>query len=333
MAEDYYKTLGVSRGASQADIQKAYRDLARKYHPDMNPDDKSAKEKFQKVQSAFDVLSNPEKRELYDRYGSSFETMGAGPGAGGPGGPGGFGGFGGGPGAGPEGFQFDEVDLGDFFRGRAGGTRGGGGGFADFFTQFTGGGAAGPRAARSTPRRGADLAHELQIPFNTAVTGGQVEIAVQRASGKSERITVKIPPGVDDGKKIRVRGQGEPGARGGPPGDILITVRVAPHPHFQRRGKNLLVRVPLTVAEAALGAKVDVPTPGGTVTLTIPPATSSGTKLRVKGQGVPQRDGPPGDLLAEAQIVLPGKLTEEDKSALVEMGKRYTEDPRAGLRW
>jgi len=336
MAEDYYKTLGVSRGASQAEIQKAYRDLARKYHPDMNPDDKSAKEKFQQVQQAFDVLSDSEKRELYDRYGSSFEQMGAGGPGGGPGaGPGGFGGFGaGGPGGG---FQFEDVDLGDFFRGRTGGAAAGQagagpsvGGFGDFFSQFTGGG---PRAGRSAPRRGADLTHELQIPFTTAVSGGQVEIAVQRGSGRTERINVKIPPGVDDGKKIRVRGQGEPGTRGGPAGDILITVRVAQHPYFQRRGKNLIVRVPVTLGEAAAGGKVDVPTPGGTVTLTVPPGTSSGTKLRVKGQGVPQRNGPAGDLLAEIQIVLPEKLTNADRQTLQAMAERYTKDPRAELRW
>jgi DnaJ-class molecular chaperone len=357
MAEDYYKTLGISRNASQADIQKAYRDLARKYHPDMNPDDKSAKQKFHQVQKAFDVLSDSEKRELYDRYGSSFEQMGGGgPGAGPGAGPGGFGGFsgfgGGGPGAGGPGaggpgggFHFEDVDLGDFFRGRAGqagaGAAPGTGGFGDFFSQFTGGGTRTGRTGRSAPRRGADLSHELQIPFTTAVSGGQVEIAVQRGSGRSpaagsgqtERINVKIPPGVEDGKKIRVRGQGEPGTRGGPPGDILITVRVAPHSHFQRRGKNLLVRVPVTLAEAAAGGKVDVPTPGGTVTLTIPPGTSSGTKLRIKGQGVPQRNGPTGDLLAEVQIVLPERLTDADRQALQAMADRYTKDPRADLRW
>lgn len=331
MAEDYYKTLGVRRDASQADIEKAYRDLARKYHPDLNPDDKKAKEKFQKVQAAFDVLSNSQKREMYDRYGSSFETMGAG-GAGNPftGAWGGGPGFGGAPGGG---FRFEEVDLGDLF-GRGVGEgyqQQGPGGFGDFFRQFR---RASQRSGKGTaPRRGADLRHEIQIPFNTAVAGGQVEIALQRQSGKTERINVKIPPGIEDGKKIRVRGQGDSGPGGGPPGDILITVRVAPHPHFSRSGNNLLVRVPVTLAEAALGAKVDVPTPKGTVTLTVPPGSSSGTKLRVKGHGVPRREGSAGDLLAELLIVLPKKLDPAEQEQIRALDQRQPLSPRDGLRW
>ncbi len=330
MAEDHYKTLGVRRDASQADIDKAYRELARKYHPDLNPDDKTAKEKFQKVQAAFDVLSNSEKREMYDRYGSSFETMEAG-GAGGPysGAWGGGPGFGGAPGAG---FHFEEVDLGDLFgRGVGGGRQQAPGGFGDFFQQFR-------RASRrpgkgAAPRQGGDIRHEIQIPFSTAVAGGQVEIALARQSGKTERINVKIPPGIEEGKKIRVRGQGERGPGGGPPGDILITVRVAPHPHFSRRGNHLVVRVPVTLAEAALGAKVDVPTPNGTVTLTVPPGSSSGTKLRVKGHGVPRRDGSAGDLLAELLIMLPKKLDPSDQEQIRALDERHPLRPRDGLRW
>ncbi len=326
MAEDHYNTLGLQRDASQADIEKAYRDLARKYHPDLNPDDKKAKEKFQKVQAAFDVLSNSEKREMYDRYGSSFESMGAG----GPhsgawqGGPG----FGGGAG----GFRFDEVDLGDLLgRGFAQGQQQAPGGFGDFFRQFR---RESQRTGKgTTPRHGTDIRHEIQIPFNTAVVGGQIEIALARQSGKTERINVKIPPGIEDGKKIRVRGQGEAGPAGGPPGDILITVRVAPHPHFTRHGNNLTVRVPVTLAEAALGAKIDVPSPQGTVTLTVPPGTSSGTKLRVKGHGVPGRDGTAGDLLAELSIVLPKKLDPAEQEQIRAIDQRQPLRPRDGLRW
>ena len=329
MAEDYYKTLGVRHDASQADIEKAYRDLARKYHPDLNPDDKTAKEKFQKVQAAFDVLSNSEKREMYDRYGSSFETMGRGSGPysgawqGGPG-------FGG---TGAEGFRFDEVDLGDLF------GRGFGqgyqqqtpGGFGDFFRQFR---RASQRSGKgTTPRHGNDIRHEIQIPFGTAVTGGQVEITLARQAGKTDRINVKIPAGIEDGKRIRVRGQGEPNPAGGAPGDILITVRVAPHPHFTRHDHNLIVRVPVTLAEAALGAKIDVPSPQGTVTLTVPPGTSSGTKLRVKGHGVPRRDGPAGDLLAELAIVLPKKLTDAEQEQVRLLDQNHPLKPRDGLRW
>ncbi len=327
MAKDHYNTLGVRRDASQADIEKAYRDLARKYHPDLNPDDKKAKEKFQKVQAAFDVLSNSEKREMYDRYGSSFESMGAGSPYSGVGqGRPGFGSDAGG------GFRFDEVDLGDLFgRGFAQGQQQAPGGFGDFFQQFR---RESQRTGKGTaPRHGADIRHEIQIPFGTAVAGGQIEIALARQSGKTERINVKIPPGIEDGKKIRVRGQGEVGPAGGPPGDILITVRVAPHAHFTRHGNNLTVRVPVTLTEAALGAKIDVPSPLGTVTLTVPPGTSSGTKLRVKGHGVPRRDGTAGDLLAELSIVLPKKLDPAEQEQIRAIDQRQPLRPRDGLRW
>ncbi len=321
MAEDYYKTLGVRRDASQAEIQKAYRELARKYHPDMNPDDKTAKAKFQQVQKAFDVLNDSEKREMYDRYGSSFETMGAG-------GPRGGAAWGAGPGgAGAEAFDFSQ-----FFGERFGEQPAGG--FGDIFSQFRR--AAGSRArksATSPPRRGADLHHELQIPLATSITGGEVQLTLRRGSGKTETITVKIPAGIEGGKKIRLRGQGEPGPRGGTPGDILITIRVAPHPCFQRRGNHLHVQVPVTLAEAALGAKVDLPTPRGIVSLRVPPGSSSGTKLRLKGRGVTPNSGPPGDLLAEIQIVLPKELGEADRQMIEEFGRRHPQDPRAELRW
>ncbi len=224
MAEDYYSVLGVPKNASQADIQKAYRDLARKYHPDMNPGDKTAKKKFQKVQAAFDVLNNPEKREMYDRYGSSFETRGMGgeppgtqswgwsPGAGGAG-----------PGSGE--FRAEDVDLSQFLGERFG--QEGPAGFGDLFGQFRraagkyrkapgGGGAAGQRSG--------DLVQEIQIPFATSITGGEVQLTVDRPSGKTETLAVKIPAGIEDGKKIRIRGHGQPAMRGGTPGDILLTV-------------------------------------------------------------------------------------------------------------
>jgi curved DNA-binding protein len=325
MAEDYYKILGVRRDASQAEIQKAYRELARKYHPDMNPNDKSAKAKFQQVQKAFDVLGDAEKREMYDRYGSSFETMGAG----GPrGGPTWRGGPGSGPGGvGPEGFDFSQ-----FFGERFGEAPAAG--FGDIFSQFRRAAGRRPGKTATTARnRGADIHHELQIPFQTSITGGEVQLTVRRASGKTETIAVKIPAGIEDGKKIRVRGQGEPAPQGGTPGDILITIRVAAHPHFQRRGNHLHVKVPVTLAEAALGAKVDVPTPRGTVSLSIPAGSSSGKKLRVKGHGAAPKNGPPGDLLAEIQIVLPQQIGDADRQMLEEFGHRHPQNPRANLRW
>ncbi len=325
MAEDYYKILRVSRGASQADIQKAYRDLARKYHPDMNPKDKTAKKKFQQIQAAFDVLGDSEKREMYDRYGSSFETMGTG----GPQGGRTWGGSG--YGGRPGGFNPEEVDFSQFFGERFGEEPAGG--FADLFSHFSRAAGGSQRTAASPGRRGTDVTHKLQIPFNTAICGGEVEITLHRRSGKTETIKVKIPAGIEDDKKIRVRGQGEPGPRGGKPGDILLTIRVVPHPFFQRRGSHLHVKVPVTLAEAALGAKVDVPTPTGIVSLSIPAGTSSGTKLRVKGHGVAPKSGTPGDLLAEIQIVLPKELSDEDREQIQQIDRHYTQAPRKTLWW
>ncbi len=316
MEEDFYKILGVSRNASAKEIQKAYRDLARKYHPDMNPDDKSAKEKFQRVQRAFDVLNNAEKRELYDRYGSSFESMGGG-------GPGGFHGFGG-----PGGFQ--EVDFSQLFGQRGGDPSGAFGGFEDILRQFSGG-QAGPRKRRA--RRGRDLQHQLTVPFHTAVMGGEARLNVNRRGGKTETIAVKIPAGIEDGRKIRIRGQGEPGQTGGDAGDILITVSVAPHPHFRRRGLNLEVTLPVTLAEAALGATVDVPTPQGTIALKIPAGTSGGKRFRIKSHGVKNAAGEQGDLFAEIRIVLPPTMDDESKRLIDKFQQRNPLNPRTDLSW
>ena len=325
MAEDYYKILGVSRDASQEEIEKAYRKLARKYHPDMNPDDQTAKKKFQQVQAAFDMLSDPQKREMYDRYGSSFETMGAG-------GPRGEPTWHAGPGFN---FSFEDLDFGQFFGDRFGAEAGvgpGGVGPGGVFGQF---GRGGPRARKRSAgsRRGTDLHAEVEIPFATSINGGEVQLDVQHPSGKGSEIAVKIPPGIEDGKKIRLRGQGEPAPGGGAPGDLLLTVRVAPHPCFQRRANHLHVKLPVTLSEAALGAKVDVPTPRGTVALRIPPGTSSGAKLRIRGHGVASANGPAGDLFAEVQIVLPDTLDEASQKAIRQLDDRYSHDPRANLRW
>ncbi len=321
MADDYYATLGVARGASADDINKAYRQLARKYHPDLNPDDPKAKEKFQEVQTAFDVLNDPKKREMYDRYGAAYESMG-----GGRGGPRPWPSAGGSGAGGPEGVEINFEDL------FGGGASGGGGGFADLFRQFGQRGRGAGRRA-NVPTRGADLEHELTVPFASAVLGGEAQIAVQRAGGAVETIRVKIPAGIDDGKKIRLRGQGEPSPGGGPDGDIIIKVRVAPHPHFRRTGKRLDVTAPITLREALRGAKIDLPTPHGVITLTVPPGSSSGTKLRVKGHGVKAGDGPPGDLFAELQIVLPRNLSDADREQLATFAEKYADAPRADLQW
>jgi DnaJ-class molecular chaperone len=318
MATDHYAALGVPRTASQEEVQKAYRKMARKYHPDMNPDDASAKKKFQEVQAAYEVLSDPEKRKRYDQFGADFESFG---GAGG-----------GGPrtwryttSSGPQTYPFD---LNDLFGG--GGPEMEGGGFADIFKQFSRG--RGPRR-EARPARGADLRHELTVPFNTAVVGGEAALTIRRGSGNVETIRVKIPAGIEDGKKIRLRGQGEPGMGDAPAGDILLTIHVSPHPYFRRTGNRLDVRVPVTLAEAAEGAKIDVPTPQGTITLTVPPNTSSGRRLRIKGHGIRAANEPPGDLFAEIQIVLPENLSAEERRQLADISNRYPQSPRAELRW
>lgn len=322
MAKNPYETLGVKRDASEDDIQKAYRKLARKYHPDMNPDDASAKSKFQEVQNAFEILSDAEKRKRFDQFGTTDPHFGPGPGGGAPGGARWTYSTGG-----PQGSPFD---LNDLFGG--GEEEHGAGGFADLFKQFRRGAPSGGRRAASAAR-GGDLRHEMTIPFATAIKGGEVAVSVQRADGDLETITIKIPAGIGDGKRIRVRGQGEPGAGGAPPGDILVTIHVSPHPFFRRTDNRLDVRVPVTLAEAVQGAKIDVPTPWGTITLSIPPGTSSGKRLRVKGHGVRPKNGEPGDLFAEIQIVLPAELTEEERKTLADISARHPQHPRTELRW
>ncbi|HTQ38871.1 MAG TPA: J domain-containing protein [Pirellulales bacterium] len=330
MADDYYQTLGVAKNASQADIQKAYRALARKHHPDLNPDDKTAKEKFQKVQAAFDVLNDTNKRELYDRYGSAFEQAGAA-----------------GPGARPRGQQswhaqempggyeqIDLGDLGDIFGQRFGGEGGGGNPFADLLGGFGRKHAGGKgRRGKAPEQPGSDVASEIEIPFQTAIQGGKVEVGVQRAGGKIDHIEVKIPAGIHGGAKIRLRGQGGPGQGNAAAGDLLLTVHVAAHPHFQRRGNDLIVRVPVTLAEAVAGAKVDVPSPHGTISLRIPPRTSSGARLRIRGHGVKLKNGATGDLYAEVQIVLPPLIDDAAAEVIRKLDEEHPSNPRHDLRW
>jgi len=311
MADDHYETLGVPRTASAEEIRKAYRELARKYHPDLHPDDESAKEKFKKVQTAFDVLNDQSKREMYDRYGSSFEGVGAG-------GQGGWsgGGFPGGGGA--------EIDLESLF---------GGGGFGDLF----GGGATRARGRRRQARAaGEDLTARLSIPFTRAIDGGKADMRLDRG-GKSETISVTIPQGLPDGARMRLRGQGLPGTGGGPAGDLLLEVHVEPHPVYRRSGDTLEITLPVTIAEAIQGAKVDVPTPWGTIALKVPPGTSGGKKLRAAGMGVRHANGSKGDLVAEVQIVLPAAADAPARDALlaaaVAAEQAGAPGPRSALRW
>jgi DnaJ-class molecular chaperone len=324
METDYYKVLGVQRDASQAEIQQAYRSLAKKYHPDVNPNDKSAARKFQEVQTAFDVLNDPKKRELYDRYGSAFDYAGqAGPTAGGAGGD-------------LYGQGSEDIDLSQFFGERFGGDPRFGG-FTDVFEQLRRANEGSRRRTRTHGFAGApaggDLHHTIEIPFRSAVTGDAVEISLRRASGKTETLKVKIPAGIDDDKKIRLRGQGEQDPFTGTQGDLLITVKVAAHPFFTRSGNDLFVKVPVSIGEAALGAKVDVPAPGGTVSVRVPAGSTSGTKLRVRGQGVAPAGQPPGDLYAELVVVLPKEMDEPSRNLLRDFEERNKFNPRSELRW
>lgn len=317
MAEDYYQTLGVPRTASAEDIRKAYRELARKYHPDLHPDDEAAKEKFKQVQTAFDVLNDQSKREMYDRYGSSFEGVGGGgPGGGWGGGRGPFpgGGF---PGGG-------EIDLESLF---------GGGGFGDIF----GRGGTKARGRRRPPQApGEDVTARIDIPFTLAIDGGKTDVRIDR-DGKTETISVTIPQGLPDGARMRLRGQGLPGTGGGPAGDLLLEVKVEPHPVFRRDGDTLELTLPVTVAEAIVGAKVDVPTPWGTISLKVPAKTSGGRKLRAAGMGVRHANGAKGDLIAEVQIVLPEQADAAALDRLLEAAKATEAaggpGPRGQLRW
>jgi DnaJ-class molecular chaperone len=316
MADDYYKTLGVARGASQSEIDKAYAKLARKYHPDVNPDDKTAKSKFQQIQTAYDVLKDSQKRQMYDRLGEGYEAASAG------GGPRGGGGPSWGGNINPE-----DIDLSQLFGG------GGGGGFGDLFGQFRRARGGGAKRGRPAETAGQDVEAEVEIPFNLAISGGETQLTLRRPDGQTETLTVTIPAGIEDGKKLRLRGRGEALENGGPRGNLLVTVRVAPHPSFSRRGKHLYVRVPVSLLEAAAGAKVDVPTPQGTVTLRVPPNTSSGTKLRIKGHGVVVGDGPRGDLFAEIQIVLPAEVDAASLDEIKQLDARWQLQPRHDLRW
>jgi len=324
MADDYYKVLGVSRTASAEEIQKSYRKLAAKCHPDMNPDDVQAKKRFQELQKAYEVLGDPEKRKLYDQFGPGFEQMG---------------GFRGGPtGAGGGGNPFEGMDFEQVLRGGGGGQAFPfGDNFNDILQQFmggaagAGGGGGGGRRRRSAGAKGSDLEANAEIPFATSILGGAVELHLQR-EGKSENVSVRIPPGVESGKKIRLRGKGMPGANGSP-GDLLVTLHILPHPHFKRHGDNLELKLPVTLAEAALGAKVDVPTPAGIVSLKIPAGSSSGKRLRVKGQGVKKMDGTSGDLFVELHIKLPDLIDAASEELIRKLDSLHPLAPRAGLAW
>jgi DnaJ-class molecular chaperone len=314
---DPYKTLGVDRNATADEIRKAYKKLARKYHPDVRPGDKDAAEQFKKIQQAYSVLGDADKRTQYDRYGHSFD--------GGRGGP-----YRTAWASGPDGTH--AVDLNDLFRHM----------FGEGFGAETmrGGRPGGFRPEAGSPfgsapqetAKGEDISFDVTVPFHVAVEGGTHGLHVRRGD-KSERISVKIPAGVEDGSVIRLAGEGQPSPYGGPPGDLLLTVKVADHPYFKREGSNLLLEVPVTPSEAALGAKVEVPTLSeGHVNVTIPPGTSSGTKLRLKGKGVLNpKTKERGDQFVVVKIAVPRSLSETLKDLYQKLAEEDRFSPRSGL--
>lgn len=301
---DFYEVLGVSRSASQDEIRKAYKKLAKKFHPDVKPADPDAEKKFSELTEAYDVLSDEKKRANYDQFGHAARGAGGNP----------FEGFGG---AGGQAF-----DLNDILGGMFGGGRGG--------NPF--GGAAGGRRGQARAQKGQDAKAEITVPFHVAVNGGEHSVTLQNGS-TSERLSVKIPAGIEDGQSIRLAGQGNPGMGGGPAGDLLVTIHIAPHPWFKRDGHNLTVEVPLTPSEAALGAKIDVPTMNdGMVVLTIPPGTSSGAKLRLRGKGVlNHKSGERGDQFVSLKISVPKNLSDEAKLLFEQLSSVAPQDPRGGL--
>ncbi len=383
--EDYYHVLGVKRDAKPEEIKKAYRRLARKYHPDVNPGDKSAEERFKLITEAHDVLSDPKKRKVYDRFGQYSDNLADAAARGAASGPG--------AGRSTGGFDFEGFDWGS-----ASSTSGAGGGssFRDIFADLFGGGAKSEREPpRPQPVRGADIEMPLALSFEEAITGMTTNITVnrseqcsrcngagdtggpivvcstckgsgqvQRAGGrlrfsqecpdcagtgrrrqpcsvcngkgvmpKAETVKVRIPAGVDTGSRVRIPGKGEGGRLGAPPGDLYIITNVGRHKHFTRKGDNIYVTVPVTVPEAALGAKIEVPTVEGKAQLRIPPGTQSGQKFRLRERGAPSLRNPQarGDQFVEVQVILPKVISEETKDLLRRYAQMNPENPRVAM--
>ncbi len=355
--QDFYKTLGVTRGASADDIRKSYRRLARKYHPDVNPGDRIAEEHFKKISEAHDVLSDPKKREIYDTYGSYSENYQAQADGGG-------------------GFDFSGLDFSNL----------GGSGFSDIFSQLFRG------QQRSSQRQGRDLEHQIAIGFDEALRGVQTLVTYDRmdvchtcqgggetsakqtgicplcrgtgkivqlrgktrfvtschqCGGKGQggkrcpsckgegrikrpaRLEVKIPAGVQNGSRIRFAGKGDIGVQGAPSGDLYVVATVTPHPFFERKGDNIYCKIPVTITEAALGAKIEVPTVDGRSLLRIPPGTQGGQKFRLRGKGAPSlRAAKRGDHFVEVRVVVPKIADERSKELLRELARLNPADPR-----
>ncbi len=300
MAKDYYQELGLRRGATPDEIKRAYKKLATQLHPDKNPGDAKVEERFKAVNRAHQVLSDEKRRKLYDEFGEDGLREGFDPEM-----QRAYGGRG------------RTVNFQDIFGGSA---RGGGAG-GDLFGDLFGGGR---RGAAGFAMRGSDLASDVEVSFVEAVTG-----ATRRLTQGGEEVSVRIPAGAQDGDKVRVKGHGAPGAGGGPAGDLVLRIRVAPHPHFERDGLDLQLELPISVAEAFHGAKVRVPTPHGDVTLTVPEGAQSGQRARLKGRGVKRKDKV-GDLYVRFSVQLPKERTPEVEQAIATLAAA-TGEVRGGL--
>ena len=311
---DFYEALGVGRGASEAEIQAAYRKLARQWHPDVNKDPQ-AEDRFKEISEAYDVLSDPETRRRYDAFGADFRRVPedvdpemyarAGAGRARRAGAAGGAGFG----------SFDDGDIGVDIEDLLSGMGFGGSGF---------GRRPGPRG----PVRGADSEAELELSVEEAYRGGTHRITLTGADGQSRTFTVDVPPGVTDGQRIRLAGQGASGRAGGDAGDLYLVVRLRPHPLFRVEGRDLYVDLPLAPWEAALGADVPVPTPGGDVKVKVPRGSSSGKRLRLRGKGMPSARGRAGDAYAVIEIMVPPTLTDPERRLFEELARTSAFDPR-----
>jgi len=297
--KDYYKILGVERGASEKEIKQAYRKVARKYHPDVNPGDKSAEEKFKEISEAYEVLSDKDKRQKYDQFGQFWQQAGQ-PGAGTP------------PPGWEEGFQGFNFDMGQ------GGFEGG---FGDLFDMLFGQGRTGTRTRENrrrtwTPARGRDVEYEIEVSLEEAFSG-----ATKTFNIDGRRIEVKIPQGVKDGSRIRLAGQGEPG-RGTERGDLYLIVRMRPHPRFERREDDLYTDISVPYTTAALGGEVEVQTLSGKLNMKVPSGTSTGQTFRLAGQGMPRlRGSGKGDLYARVKVTVPKTLSTRERELLSELAK------------
>jgi curved DNA-binding protein len=311
--QDYYETLGVSRDAPPEEIKKAFRKKARLYHPDVAKDKASAEEKFKQVNEAYEVLSDPEKRKRYDQLGANWQQTG-------------------GP---PPGYEFGGFGSDD------GGFEFGGTGFSDFFERFFSGGQGGFRSSTRSPfshgtyqRRGRDIEADILISLEDALHGSQRTLTLRRppsddGPARTETIKVKIPAGLLQGQRIRLAGKGGPGIGGGPPGDIYLEVRFASHPDFTVEGSDLHYDLDLAPWEAVLGTQVKVPTLDGHATLRVAPHTEAGTRLRLKGRGLPHPNGHRGDLYAVVSIQVPPSTSSEEKALWEKLAQVSKFDPRS----